>query len=72
MPEDLRLVASWRIHSCCNRTGENLKVTLSGTGSVRPRVNRLGPSVLVEAGSESLLFDCGRGASERLFQLQIP
>src|SRR5437867_4980197 len=49
-----------------------LKVTLLGTGSPRPLVDRFGPSVLVEAGSERLLIDCGRGAPQRLWQLNIP
>lgn len=34
-----------------------------------PRLERFGPSVLVEAGSERFLVDCGRGAAQRLFQL---
>ena len=51
---------------------QSMKVYLLGTGSVFPLVNRLGPSILVEAGEERLLFDCGRGASERLVQLEIP
>jgi ribonuclease Z len=35
-------------------------------------MERFGPSTLVEAGSEKLLIDCGRGASLRLWQLHIP
>src|SRR5690348_805357 len=35
-------------------------------------MERLGPSILVEAGKEKLLFDCGRGATMRLYQLKIP
>ena len=51
---------------------QNLKVTLLGTGSPRPVMERFGPSILVEAGKEKLLFDCGRGATQRLFQLKVP
>jgi ribonuclease Z len=51
---------------------QNLKVTLLGTGNPRPTIERFGPSILVEAGKEKLLFDCGRGATQRLYQLQIP
>jgi ribonuclease Z len=51
---------------------QNLKVTLLGTGYPRPVMERFGPSILVEAGKEKLLFDCGRGATQRLFQLKIP
>ena len=51
---------------------QNLKVTLLGTGNPRPTMQRFGPSILVEAGTEKLLFDCGRGATQRLYQLNIP
>ena len=52
---------------------QTLKVTLLGTGSPRPLLTRFGPSTLVEAGSEKILIDCGRGATQRLFQqLNIP
>jgi ribonuclease Z len=51
---------------------QNLKVTLLGTGTPRPVMERFGPSILVEAGKEKLLFDCGRGATQRLFQLKVP
>jgi ribonuclease Z len=51
---------------------QNLNVTLLGTGNPRPSVQRFGPSMLVEAGKQKLLFDCGRGATQRLYQLQIP
>jgi len=53
-------------------TSQNLKVTLLGTGAPRPVMERFGPSILVEAGKEKLLFDCGRGATMRLYQLKIP
>ena len=52
--------------------GQNLKVTLLGTGYPDPRMDRFGPSILVEAGKEKLLIDCGRGAAQRLSQLNIP
>jgi ribonuclease Z len=51
---------------------QNLKVTLLGTGNPRPSMQRFGPSILVEAGEQKLLFDCGRGATQRLYQLNIP
>jgi len=52
--------------------GQALKVTLLGTGNPRPSVDRFGPSILVEAGKEALLFDCGRGATIRLSQAGVP
>jgi ribonuclease Z len=51
---------------------QDLKVTLLGTGNPRPVMSRFGPSILVEAGKEKLIFDCGRGATQRLDQLKIP
>ena len=51
---------------------QNIRVTLLGTGSPMPRMDRFGPGILVEAGEEKLLFDGGRGAAQRLFQLQTP
>jgi ribonuclease Z len=49
-----------------------IRVTLLGTGRPDPAIDRFGPSTLVEAGGETLLFDCGRGATQRLWQLGIP
>src|SRR6516225_886435 len=46
----------------------HFKVTLLGTGTHGPRPDRFGPSTLVEAGSEKLVFDCGRGCPIRLQQ----
>jgi len=50
---------------------QNFKVTLLGTGYPQPRMDRFGPSTLVEAGSEKFLFDCGRGAAQRLAQINV-
>lgn len=50
----------------------DFKVTLLGTSTPNPLPDRFGPSTLVEAGSEKLIFDCGRGATIRLWQLRIP
>ena len=52
--------------------GQSLKVTLLGTGRPDPVIDRFGPATLVEAGNQTLLFDCGRGASQRLWQLKTP
>jgi ribonuclease Z len=48
-----------------------IRVTLLGTGTPRPLMNRFGPSTLVEAGNEKLIFDAGRGAMQRLYQLGV-
>ena len=48
------------------------RVTLLGTGAPPPRLDRFGPSTLVEAGGKKFIFDAGRGAMQRLHQLGIP
>jgi ribonuclease Z len=50
---------------------QELRVTLLGTGTPPPAIERFGPGLLVEAGSEKLLFDAGRGVSQRLSQLNM-
>ena len=50
----------------------NFKVTLLGTGVAIPSPDRFGPATLVEAGDQKLLFDAGRGAAIRLYQLGVP
>jgi len=35
-------------------------------------MDRFGPSILVEAGGKKLVFDCGRGAAQRIEQIKIP
>ncbi|MBV8707750.1 MAG: MBL fold metallo-hydrolase [Acidobacteriaceae bacterium] len=57
---------------CVSVSAQQLRVTLLGTGSPIPMIDRFGPSTLVEAGNEKLLIDCGRGSSLRLWQLHIP
>src|SRR5829696_10326484 len=47
---------------------QDTKVTLLGTGSPPPVMNRFGPSILIEAGDKKFLFDAGRGAMQRLVQ----
>jgi len=66
----LLLILSAALTVCAS--GQNLKVTLLGTGSPQPRIDRFGPSILVEAGEKKLLFDCGRGAAQRIEQIRIP
>ncbi|WP_083519306.1 MBL fold metallo-hydrolase [Bradyrhizobium jicamae] len=42
-----------------------------GTGTPIPDPDRFGPSTLVEAGNQKLLFDAGRGATIRLRQINM-
>lgn len=51
--------------------GQEIKVTLLGTGAPPPVLHRFGPSILVEGGGQKFLFDAGRGALQRLGQLRI-
>jgi ribonuclease Z len=53
-------------------TKSGFTVSLLGTGMPPPKIDQFGPSILVEAGSEKLLIDCGRGAAIRLAQIQVP
>ncbi len=48
-----------------------IKVTLLGTGVPLPSIDRFGPATLVEVNNHFFLFDCGRGASQRLWQQKI-
>jgi len=53
-------------------SAESIRVTLLGTGSPAPSPDRYGPSTLVEAGDEKLIFDAGRGVIVRLDQIKVP
>ncbi len=50
---------------------QEIVVTLLGTGSPTPAMDRFGPSTLVQAGTQTLIFDVGRGAHQRLSQVGI-
>jgi ribonuclease Z len=68
----LLFVATFAIAQAAQPVASDFKVTLLGTSTPNPLPDRFGPSTLVEAGNERLLFDCGRGATIRLWQLKIP
>jgi ribonuclease Z len=51
---------------------DDFTIITLGTGYPTPSMNRFGPATLVKAGSEILLFDAGRGASQRLWQTKTP
>ena len=42
-------------------TDDKFRVTLLGTGAPPPRLDRFGPSTLVEVGKQKFIFDAGRG-----------
>ncbi len=45
---------------------DGIRVTLLGTGLAEPPAVEGGPGTVIEAGDETLLFDCGRGSLERM------
>lgn len=47
----------------------SILVTVLGSGTPIPAADQYGPSVLVQAGGLDLLFDCGRGCTSRLVQV---
>ena len=51
---------------------QTMRVTLLGTGRPTPLHDRFEAATLVEAGDTTLLFDAGRGASIRSWQLGMP
>lgn len=53
-------------------SSQAIKVTLLGTGGPPPAMNRFGPSTLVEAAGQRLVFDAGRGSLLRLAQIGLP
>jgi ribonuclease Z len=65
------LLALAVISLAVSANSQNFKVTLLGTGYPRPVMERFGPSILVEAGKEKLLFDCGRGSTQRLYKSTV-
>lgn len=50
---------------------QDIRVTLLGTGSPSPALDRFGPSTLIQAGTQTLIFDAGRGALQRLSQVGV-
>ena len=50
----------------------DFKVTLLGTGTPPPLMNRFGPATLVQVGGKTILFDAGRGATQRMWQIKAP
>ncbi|MGH1483320.1 MAG: MBL fold metallo-hydrolase [Geminicoccales bacterium] len=55
-----------------DETGDDFVVTLLGTGTPSPLINRFGPSTLVEVDGKMFLFDAGRGATQQMWRLKKP
>lgn len=58
--------------ACTLAQAADFRVTLLGTGVPNPRPERFSQSTLIEAGSQRLVFDVGRGTAVRLWQLRVP
>lgn len=65
----LLAVYLFSLHLTAN--AQTITVTLLGTGAPNPTLERFGAATLVEAGGTYFLFDCGRGATQRLWQKKI-
>lgn len=50
---------------------EELKLTLLGTGSPRPDLERSGPSQVLSIGETHILIDCGEGTTTQLMKAEI-
>jgi len=60
-----------KIKGSLSADSSDIKVTLLGTGTPQPLMERFGPSTLVQAGGETLLFDAGRGCLQKLRQINV-
>ncbi len=49
--------------------GEDLSVTVLGSGVPLPTPTQAGAAILVQAGPHKMLFDCGKGCTTRLAQV---
>lgn len=67
----LAMTVATRVWSQVRDDGDDFRVTLLGTGSPQPTSDRFGPGVLVQVGGQTLLFDCGRGVTQRLLQMHV-
>jgi ribonuclease Z len=65
----LRLSIGVIVYSLCSLCGaQDFRVTLLGSGENYPQPGRMGPSILVEAGDQTYVFDAGRGAIHRFVE----
>jgi ribonuclease Z len=58
-------------HSVGAAEDSDFEVIMLGTGTPPPFMHRFGPSTLVRVNGKMLLFDVGRGATQRLWQKKI-
>ena len=66
------VLAGWLLAACIGTaSAQDIRVTLLGTGTPAPVMNRFGASILIEVGEPKFLFDAGRGAIQRLTQIGV-
>jgi len=65
------LATAAHAQSATGQAGPDFKVTLLGTGSPAPIMKRFGPGTLVQVNGQNLLFDAGRGVTQRLLQSKL-
>jgi ribonuclease Z len=49
----------------------DFEIVLLGTGTPPPLMHRFGPATLVRVNGKTLLFDAGRGATQRMWQKRV-
>lgn len=57
------------LYAAEDHSDEFIKVTFLGTGTPVPNSRQFGQSILIEAGEEKILIDCGRGCAHRLWNI---
>lgn len=57
------------VNNDTDTTEADIVVTVLGSGTPAPSATQFGPTVLVQAGGQNMLFDCGRGCTSRLAQV---
>lgn len=74
MKKIAKYAKSFVLFALCSATAiaGDFKVTLLGTGVPNPRPERFSQSTLIEAGSQKLIFDIGRGTAVRVWQAKVP
>ena len=50
-------------------SASDITVTVLGSGTPIPTADQYGAAILVQAGGQDLMFDCGRGCTSRLAQI---
>ena len=51
------------------KASDVFNVTFLGTGTPRPNIEKLGPSLLIKNQEQEILIDIGRGTSLRISQI---